>query len=133
MLAPLLWFSGCLRSDKLMLASNDALTKMCFMSIRAPNRLYFRSVTKRSHHSSEPDYKKSQSEPNKQLHVRLQHIYAVGLYTHPRVAHSAEVGPLKCKNPNPSNGSGRSNPHIVTLELKAAKSSCSCLSNNNRN
>lgn len=36
-------------------------------------------------------------------------------------------------NHNPSNGSGRSNPHIVRVELGDAKSTCSCLSNNNRN
>lgn len=36
-------------------------------------------------------------------------------------------------NHNPSNGSGGYNPHIVRVELGAAKSTCSCLTNNNRN
>ncbi len=36
-------------------------------------------------------------------------------------------------NHNPSNGSGISNPHIVRVERGAVKSTCSCLTNNNRN
>lgn len=39
----------------------------------------------------------------------------------------------RSNNHNPSNGSGRSNPHIVRVEQGAAKSTCSCLTNNNRN